>query len=94
MLGDDGDEALPAVPPTVTAELKPVYLLFGSDRPKVERALTRLRARFPPGAVERHLATEASGEDAVAACNALGLFGGTGRLVEVSGVERWGAADV
>jgi DNA polymerase III subunit delta len=78
----------------MAAELKPVYLLFGSDRPKVERALTRLRARFATGAVERHVSAETSGEDVVAACNALGLFGGTGRLIEVSGVERWAAADV
>ena len=37
---------------------------------------------------------EASGEDAVAACNALGLFGGEERLVVVDGVETWKAADV
>lgn len=77
----------------MASELKPVYLVSGSDRPKIERALARLRARFPGGAVERHSAAETSGEDAVAACNALGLFGGTGRLVEVTGVERWKAAD-
>jgi DNA polymerase-3 subunit delta len=36
---------------------------------------------------------EASGEDAVAACNALGLFAAGGRLVLVDGVQRWKAPD-
>jgi DNA polymerase-3 subunit delta len=35
-----------------------------------------------------------SGADAVAACNALGLFVGEGRLVIVDEAERWKAADV
>jgi DNA polymerase III delta subunit len=75
--------------------LLPVYLLTGSDRPKHLRALRRLRARFEPEAVEQLLAEVASGADAVAACNALGLFGGTGgRLVIVEGVDRWRKADV
>ena len=73
-------------------ELKPVYLLTGSDRPKVARAVQRLRARVGDDAVEVLSATEANGEDAVAACNALGLFG-TRRLVVVEDVERWKAAD-
>jgi DNA polymerase-3 subunit delta len=75
------------------AELKTVYLLAGSDRPKVERAVERLRAHFDPEAVERLWATEADGDEAVAACNALGLFGGGSRLVLVEGVDRWKAAD-
>jgi DNA polymerase-3 subunit delta len=75
------------------AELKAVYLLAGSDRPKVERAVERLRAHFDPEAVERLWATEASGDDTVAACNALGLFGGGSRLVLVEGVDKWKAAD-
>lgn len=73
-------------------ELKPLYLLAGTDRPKIERALRRLRDRYPPDAVELLHAAEASAEDAVAACNALGLFGGE-RLVLVEGVERWKADD-
>ena len=70
--------------------LLPVYLLTGSDRPKHLRALRRLRSRFDPEAVEQLAAESASGADAVAACNALGLFGGAGggRLVVVHGVER------
>ena len=56
-------------------DLKPVYLLTGGDRPKITRALDRLRGRFDPAVVETLSAAETSGEDAVAACNALGLFG-------------------
>jgi DNA polymerase-3 subunit delta len=76
--------------------LLPVYLLTGSDRPKQLRALRRLRARFGAEALEQLSADSASGADAVAACNALGLFGGEGggRLVIVQGVERWRKADV
>ena len=74
-------------------ELKPAYLLTGSDRPKIERALRRLRERFGEDAVERLSATVATGEDAVAACNAMGLFAAGGRLVLVDEVERWKAAD-
>src|SRR5437667_150596 len=75
-------------------ELKPVYLLTGTDRPKIGVALQRLRARIGEDATEHLHAAEASGEDAVAACNALGLFGGEARLVVVDGVETWKAADV
>lgn len=74
-------------------ELKPAYLLTGSDRPKIDRALARLRARFGEDAVERLSAAAATGDDVVAACNALGLFGSGGRLVLVEEVERWKAAD-
>jgi DNA polymerase-3 subunit delta len=74
-------------------ELKPAYLIAGSDRPKVDRAVARLRARFDPDAVELRDASETTGDDAVAACNALGLFGGGDRLVVVAGVETWKADD-
>jgi DNA polymerase-3 subunit delta len=73
--------------------LRSVYLLTGGDRPKIGRALERLRARFGDGAVETLSARDASGEDAVAVCNALGLFGGDGRLVIVEDVDAWKAAD-
>lgn len=74
--------------------LLPVYLLAGGDRPKIRLALTRLRARFGEESVDVLAAEAASGDEAVAACNALGLFaGGGGRLVIVEGVERWKAAD-
>ncbi len=77
----------------MSAELKAVYLLTGSDRPKIERAIHRLRERFGDDSVERLSARDAGGDDAVAACNALGLFASGGRLVLVDEVERWKAAD-
>jgi DNA polymerase-3 subunit delta len=79
----------------VTAEeLHPVYLLAGSDRPKIVRALRRLRGRFPEESIESLTAPPATGDDAVAACNALGLFADGGRLVVVEGVETWRAGDI
>jgi len=75
-------------------ELQPVYLLAGSDRPKILRALRRLRGRFPEESIETLPAPPATGDDAVAACNALGLFAGGGRLVVVEGVETWRGSDV
>ena len=74
-------------------ELKPAYLIGGGDRPKVDRAVARLRGRFVADAVELHDAATTSGEDAVAACNAMGLFGAGTRLVVVEGVEVWKAPD-
>jgi DNA polymerase-3 subunit delta len=85
-------------------ELKPVYLLTGSDRPKIETALARLRRHFQPEAVELVSAQEISGSDAAAHCNAGSLFGDA-RLVVVDGVDGrrnadgrlvhgWKAADV
>ena len=76
--------------------LLPAYLLTGNDRPKIVRALRRLRTRFGDESVEQLAGDASSGADAVAACNALGLFAGGegGRLVVVEGVERWRKADV
>jgi DNA polymerase III subunit delta len=78
----------------VPSELKPVYLLHGSDRPKITRAVRRLRERLGEDATEHLSARETSGADAVAACNSLGLFVGEGRLVIIDEAERWKAADV
>ena len=78
----------------VASELKPVYLLNGTDRPKIARAVRRLRERIGADATEHLSARETAGADAVAVCNALGLFVGEGRLVIVDEVERWKAADV
>jgi DNA polymerase III delta subunit len=75
-------------------DLHPVYLLAGTDRPKIVRALRRLRTRFPEESIEALTAPPAAGDDAVAACNALGLFAEGGRLVVVEGVETWRAGDV
>jgi DNA polymerase III subunit delta len=84
--------------------LEPVYLITGSDRPKVETAVARLRARFEAEATEIVSAQELSGADAVDLCNAGSLFGDA-RLVLVEGVDgrrnnegrlvnAWKAADV
>lgn len=85
-------------------ELKPVYLLTGSDRPKIETALGRLRRRFAPEAAEVVSALDTPGHSAVALCNAGSLFGDA-RLVVVEHVDGqpttegrrkggWKAADV
>ncbi|HEY7003282.1 MAG TPA: DNA polymerase III subunit delta [Gaiellaceae bacterium] len=73
-------------------ELLPVYLLTGSDRPKIGRALRRLRSRFGDEAVEILSADAESGEEVAAGLNSLGLFG-AGRLVVVRSVERWKKTD-
>jgi len=83
---------------------KPVYLLTGSDRPKIETALERLRSHFAAEAIESVSALETSGESAVSLCNAGSLFGDA-RLVIVEDVDGnrdgdgrrrggWKAADV
>jgi DNA polymerase III subunit delta len=84
--------------------LEPVYLLTGSDRPKVETAVARLRRHFEPEATELVSAQEVSGVEAAALCNVGSLFGDA-RLVVVEGVDgrrssegrlvnAWKAADV
>ncbi len=86
-------------------ELKPVYLITGGDRPKIQRAVERLRARFDADGTEHFSAEETSGDEVVASCNALGLFAAAGRLVLVTEVDGhrnrddrmvggWKAADV
>jgi DNA polymerase III subunit delta len=77
----------------MATELKPVYLITGGDRPKIQRALRRLRDRVGEDATELLSANDTTGDDAVAACNSLGLLGGGGRLVIVEDVDRWKAAD-
>src|SRR4026209_1652020 len=69
---------------------QPVYLLTGSDRPKIDTALARLRRHFAPEAIEIVTALVSSGEAAVALCNAGSLFGDA-RLVIVEAVD--GARD-
>ena len=67
-------------------ELKPVYLLTGSDRPKIETALVRLKSRFVAESIEVVSATDTAGEAVVALCNAGSLFGDA-RLVLVEDVD-------
>ena len=85
-------------------ELKPAYLLKGSDRPKIEVALQRLRRHFEHEAVELVSALDTPGADVVARCNAGNLFGDA-RLVVVEAVDGrpnadnrlaggWKAADI
>lgn len=66
--------------------LQPVYLITGTDRPKVATALARLRRHFAAEAIEHVSAQEAAGADVVALCNAGSLFGDQ-RLVIVEGVD-------
>jgi DNA polymerase III subunit delta len=73
-------------------ELRPAYLLMGTDRPKIGRALRRLRTRFGDESVEVVGAETVSGEDVAAALNSLGLFG-AGRLIVVQGAEKWKKPD-
>src|SRR5579864_2958439 len=75
-------------------DLKPAYLIAGTDRPKIDRAVERLRGRFGTDATEIHHAGETTGADAVAGCNALGLFADAGRLIVVEGIEGWKAEDI
>jgi len=84
---------------------QPVYLLTGSDRPKIHVALERLRTHFAAEAIESVSAVDTSGDAAIALCNASSLFGDA-RLVVVEQVDGvrggsenrlrggWKAADV
>lgn len=83
---------------------KPVYLITGSDRPKVETAIGRLRSHFEAESIEAVSALDTSGDAAVALCNAGSLFGDA-RLIVVADVDGakqtdgrrkggWKAADV
>ncbi|MEI7761207.1 MAG: DNA polymerase III subunit delta [Thermoleophilia bacterium] len=66
--------------------LKPAYLISGSDRPKVEQAVHRLRARFVAESVEMVSALEVTGPDVVNLCNSGSLFGDA-RLVVVVDID-------
>lgn len=73
-------------------QLAPVYLINGSDRPKIELAVSRLRRHFAPEAVELVIAQETSGAEVAALCNAGSLFGDH-RLVVVDCVDGRRNAD-
>ena len=77
--------------------LHPIYLLGGTDEPKIEYAVRRLRERVmgSGGSVEHLQARLAdrdgeghSAAEVVSECNMLGLFGGT-RLLLVTGADAW-----
>lgn len=65
---------------------KPAYLIAGTDWPKIDAAAARLRSQFDDDSVEQITVGDEEQADIVAACNALGLFGGE-RLVLVRGAE-------
>jgi DNA polymerase-3 subunit delta len=67
-------------------DLKPVYLITGSDRPKVELAVERLRRHFADESTERVSAAETTAADVVALCNMGSLFGDR-RLVLVTDLD-------
>jgi DNA polymerase III delta subunit len=69
-----------------TPELQPVYLISGTDRPKVELALQRLRKHFDEQSVDRYHASTVDGETIVQSCNAGTLFGDA-RLVIVEEID-------
>jgi len=82
---------------------KPVYLITGSDGPKVETAVTRLRGHFEGASIETVTALDTSGEAVVGLCNAGSLFGDARLIVvtDVDGVKAdrgrrggWKTADV
>jgi DNA polymerase III delta subunit len=72
---------------------KPAYLIAGTDWPKIDAAAVRLRSQFDDDSVEQIAVGDEEQVDIVAACNALGLFGGE-RLVLVRGVESLDTAQV
>ena len=82
----------------MSAELRPVYLIRGSDEPKVGLAVRRLKERFDAGSIDELVASRgddgASGDDVVAVLNSLGLFGGGERLVVARQIDSWGGDDV
>ena len=81
----------------------PVYLITGSDGPKVETAIARLRSHFEVESIETVTALDTPAAAAVGLCNAGSLFGDARLIVvtDVDGVKAdrgrrggWKAADV
>lgn len=75
------------------AELGPVYMILGSDRPKVARALSRLRAHFSDEAVEEFDLSLTPLDDVLASCQMPGLFADR-KLVVVVGADNLKAAEI
>ncbi len=77
--------------------LKPAYLILGDDRPKVETALKRLRARIVAESgtelnIDEFVAGQHGAREAIGAANTLAFLSGI-RLVLVHGVDQWRKAD-
>lgn len=75
------------------AALEPAYLVLGTDIAKVAVVVDRLRAHFPPEAVETHPAAKESSRELVDGFQTLGLLAEQ-RLVVVTGAHDWPADDV
>jgi len=80
-----------------TQPLKPAYLILGDDRPKVETALKRLRARIVAESgtelnIDEFSAGQHAAREVIGAANTLAFLAGI-RLVLVHGVEQWRKAD-
>lgn len=75
------------------ADLKPAYLVLGSDRSKVAAVLARMRRHFEDDGVEVVQALVTSGEEVVNACMMMGLFASR-RLIVVQGADAWKSDDV
>ena len=73
-------------------ELQLAYLITGTDRPKIETAIRRLRRHFDESSVETVSAPETPAADVVALCNAGSLFGDR-RLVVVDEIDGRANAD-
>ncbi len=77
--------------------LKPAYLILGDDRPKIDEALARLKARIARESgselnVSEFEAPADSGIQVVNAANTMAFLGGT-RLVLVHNADAWPKAD-
>ena len=82
------------------AEIKPAYLIAGSDEAKISRACARLKERAEaeggPGALERFEADGRRAPDAEAVVGALANISLTAghRYLLADGVEGWGKSDL
>ncbi|MCW2956319.1 MAG: polymerase subunit delta [Thermoleophilia bacterium] len=73
--------------------LEPVYLVLGTDPAKIATVVQRLKAHFPPEAIESHPAGKDSSRDLIDSFGTLGLLAEQ-RLVIVAGAHDWPADDV
>ena len=74
-------------------ELETSYMIHGTDRPKVKRALAKLRTYFSEDAIETFDAGMFPAADVVASCSMMGLFADR-RLVVVQGADQWKVDDI
>lgn len=68
-------------------------MIHGTDRPKVKRALAKLRTYFSKDAIESFDASMFPAVDVIASCSMMGLFADK-RLVVVQGADQWKVDDV